>query len=110
MWPKRRPVRRAAAWDGIAPILVFDPAEDEVSPLTPEIAVEIAAYIAEHRTTDEPFDFAVGVPTPDGVDLVEYTAALADAGVTWWRDGWVPWSGTSYEDWEARVLDGPPRR
>ncbi|MDJ0923335.1 MAG: LLM class flavin-dependent oxidoreductase [Acidimicrobiia bacterium] len=108
MWPKKRPVRRAANWDGIAPILVFDPDSDRIDPLTPEIARGISGYIAEHRISEDHFDFAVGVPTPDGVDLPTYVAELADAGVTWWRDGWIPWSGTTYEEWEERVLSGPP--
>lgn len=107
MWPKRRPVRRAASWDGIAP-MVFDAATEEISPLTPAIAAEVSAYVAGHRESPEPFDFAVSGPVPDGNDPVEYLAALEAAGVTWWRDGWVPWGPTTHEDWISGVLRGPP--
>lgn len=107
MWPQRRPVRRAARWDGIVP-MVFDPVTEEMPPLTPEIAAEIASYVAEHRTPTEPFDFAVSGPVPDGHDEASWISELETAGVTWWRDGWVPWASVTHEDWLHKVLQGPP--
>ena len=107
MWPKRRPIRRAARWDGLAPI-IYDEATEQFGEPTPQVIGEIAAYAQSQRQTDEPFDLAVaGTHTP-GEDLSEYLAQLEAVGATWWRDGWIPWLGTPYEAWEADVLAGPP--
>jgi alkanesulfonate monooxygenase SsuD/methylene tetrahydromethanopterin reductase-like flavin-dependent oxidoreductase (luciferase family) len=107
MWPKRRPVRRAARWDGIAP-MVFDPVTEAMPPLTPSIAAEISKYVGQHRDSTEPFDFAVSGPVPEGEDTARYLGELANAGVTWWREGWAPWATISHEDWVTEVLSGPP--
>ena len=109
MWPQRRPVRRAARWDGIAPIM-FDIRKNESFEPTLEMLGDITDYVAEHRTGNEPFDFAfTGISRPDG-DLRQWHADLAAAGVTWWRYTWDPESGVEHEDWLADVLRGPPAR
>lgn len=107
MWPQRRPVRRAAQWDGIAPIL-FDIEKDEFSPPTAEAVADIAAYVGEHRTSTEPFDFAVAGTHSPGADLTDWMAEIEAAGATWWRDGWIPETGIENQDWLADVLQGPP--
>ncbi len=100
MWPRRRPVRRAAQWDGIAPIF-YSFEDDEYSEPTPEQVRELADYAALHRTSDSALDISIaGDPRRAG----EY----AEAGVTWWRDGWMPWVGIEQDDWIATVLNGPP--
>ena len=107
MWPQRRPVRRAARWDGIAPI-TFDIEKDEFFEPTLEVIGEISDYVAQHRTVDEPFDFAfTGIFRPGG-DLGQWHADLADRGVTWWRYTWDPESGIEHDAWLADVLEGPP--
>ena len=107
MWPQRRPVRRAARWDGIAPIM-YDIEKDEALPPTTETVAEITAYLGEHRDSDDPFDYAVsGTHTP-GDDLASWHNELAAAGATWWRDTWIPETGVQHEDWMASVLRGPP--
>ena len=109
MWPQRRPVRRAARWDGIAPI-TFDIRENEFFEPTLEVLGEIADYVADHRTGAEPFDFAfTGIFRPSG-DLRQWHADLAERGVTWWRYTWDPESGVEHEAWLADILKGPPRR
>ena len=109
MWPQRRPVRRAARWDGIAPI-TFDMETNEFFPPTLEVVGEIADYVAQHRTGDEPFDYAfAGVHRP-GEDVRQWHADLADLGVTWWRDCWDPELGVEHEAWLADVRQGPPVR
>jgi alkanesulfonate monooxygenase SsuD/methylene tetrahydromethanopterin reductase-like flavin-dependent oxidoreductase (luciferase family) len=108
MWPQRRPVRRAARWDGIAPI-VFDLRTEEFGDVTPEIAAEISAYVASHRTGTDPFDFSVYASAATaGPDPVGYVAALEMAGVTWWREGWDPTSDISQAEWVTAISGGPP--
>ena len=77
---------------------------------TNEVVADIADYVAQHRTTDQPFDYAfAGIHRP-GEDLRQRHADLADLGVTWWRDTWDPEFGVEHEAWLADVLEGPPVR
>jgi alkanesulfonate monooxygenase SsuD/methylene tetrahydromethanopterin reductase-like flavin-dependent oxidoreductase (luciferase family) len=66
-WPHRRPVQRAARWDGLFPIRLPGP----------EALAELAAEVRAARPPDAPFDFAVDVPPGDD------PAPWAAAGATW---------------------------
>src|SRR5947209_6380623 len=60
-WPKRKPLRRAAGWDGIY-LMTVNQATGEL--LTPEEIRAIAAYVKTYRTSTEPFDIAMNGETP----------------------------------------------
>ena len=109
MWPQRRPVRRAARWDGIAPIL-FDMKTEQFSPPTAEAVAEISGYVAAHRDASGPFDIAMAGTHEPGADLTGWLEQLEHAGATWWRDGWIPWTGVEHDDWMADVIRGIPVR
>ena len=69
-WPNRRPLRRAARWDGLFPIELPGP----------EALAELAAEVAELRAeagAEGPFDLVVDPPA--GTDA----AAWEEAGATW---------------------------
>jgi alkanesulfonate monooxygenase SsuD/methylene tetrahydromethanopterin reductase-like flavin-dependent oxidoreductase (luciferase family) len=67
-WPNRRPVRRAARWDGLFPIELPGP----------EALTELAGEVRELRTADAgPFDLVVEIEP--GGDV----AAWERAGATW---------------------------
>jgi alkanesulfonate monooxygenase SsuD/methylene tetrahydromethanopterin reductase-like flavin-dependent oxidoreductase (luciferase family) len=66
-WPNRRPVRRAARWDGLFPIELPGPAQ----------LAELGAEIAQARSGSDPFDLVVG--TEPGEDPAPWAAA----GATW---------------------------
>lgn len=51
VWPHKRPLHRAAAWDGIVPFAV-----DRA--LTPDEIQSIVSYTKERRASAEPFDVA----------------------------------------------------
>jgi hypothetical protein len=71
-WPNRKPLRRAARWDGFFPI--YMPGVDEFA--------EMAAEVRELRNGDEaPFDLVV--TNPPGTDLRPWEAA----GATWCLTG-----------------------
>jgi hypothetical protein len=71
-WPKRKPLRRAARWDGLFPIEMD----------TPEQLAEMVAETRELRGDDaRPFD--VAVTHPAGTDLEPW----AQAGATWLLTG-----------------------
>lgn len=109
MWPKRRPIRRAVKWDGLAPI-IFNPDTEEFGEPTPAVIEEIATFAFSQRESEEPFDIAIAGTHAPGEDLSDYLSQLEAVGVTWWRDGWIPWLGTEHGAWMADVLEGPPVR
>jgi len=67
-WPHRRPIRRAAAWDGMFPIELPNP----------EALAELAAEIARQRS-DEPRPFDVVVD----LEPSEVFEPWREAGATW---------------------------
>jgi alkanesulfonate monooxygenase SsuD/methylene tetrahydromethanopterin reductase-like flavin-dependent oxidoreductase (luciferase family) len=102
VWPHKRPFRRAAQWDGVCPI-----GPDGIEPAPDEIRA-LLAYIHEHRTAGTPFDVAVGgraYAWPDG-DRAARLRAYADAGVTWWQEGF-DWT-TTLDEVRAVIRRGPP--
>ena len=110
-WPNEAPLRRAARWDGMAPITWG-------RDLRPEELAEAVAYVRRHRESDAAFDVvASGGTSPGPVDAARM-AAYAGAGATWWLEDISPWRfGADPEaQWsdqdsmaiERRVAGGPP--
>jgi hypothetical protein len=109
-WPARRPMRRAARWDGAAPILV---ASDTRKPVQPDAKTvrEIHAFLTESRPvgTSNPFDLVMCAMSPSSpAAAADLAGEIAEAGATWWAEcGW--------DDLESavpmirRVEQGPPR-
>jgi alkanesulfonate monooxygenase SsuD/methylene tetrahydromethanopterin reductase-like flavin-dependent oxidoreductase (luciferase family) len=106
-WPNRRPMRRAARWDGVVPGKMID---GRMARVTPADVREIAAYVSAHRETDAPFDVAIGGATSgdDPARTAETMAQYAEAGLTWWHEGPTRLD-TSLEEIRARIRQGPPR-
>jgi alkanesulfonate monooxygenase SsuD/methylene tetrahydromethanopterin reductase-like flavin-dependent oxidoreductase (luciferase family) len=88
--PARRPVRRAARWDGVFPVELAGP--DDLA--------EVVAEVAAVRPPDAgPFD--VVVSNPSGTDLAPWVAA----GATWCLTGFGP---TPTEDAVRAAIDAGP--
>jgi probable F420-dependent oxidoreductase len=89
LWPAKAPFRRAARWDGVFPLYQPDLMQD----LSPQQVREIAAYIGEQRSSDEPFDILQRGTTPgeDRAQDLESIAAYEEAGATWWLENIHPW-------------------
>ena len=84
LWPGTKPFRRAAKWDGIAPLR-----KGPNDPLEPDDYRDIAAYIKHHRDQKEQsFDMVgpSGKPRPPQDELTQFE----EAGVTWWKVGFGP--------------------
>jgi alkanesulfonate monooxygenase SsuD/methylene tetrahydromethanopterin reductase-like flavin-dependent oxidoreductase (luciferase family) len=88
-WPAKPPMRRAARWDGAAPIMPAQGRDRE--PPQPDAAWvrEVNAFLrdcrAEAGRAEEPFDLLIsGSSTPDSAS--EVTAALAAEGASWWQE------------------------
>ncbi len=89
-WPRRRPVRRAARWDGFFPIQLPGPAE----------LAELAEELGSLRKDGDEFDLVVEVPP--GADI----EAWANAGATWVLTGF----GSDARESDVRaVIEAGPR-
>jgi hypothetical protein len=91
-WPKRRPMRRAARWDGAVPL--FETARHGHIPAAAEVR-DLVAFVQQHRAEqqhgverqDRPFEIVVGGATPgDPAAAAGLIAPLAEAGATWWDE------------------------
>lgn len=102
-WPNKKPFRRAARCDGIAPI----GAEGR---LTPDDYREILAYISQFRDSDRPFDVSRTAMIPEGGpgEVADAIAPYEQAGVTWWLMPLEDDMGT-LDEMRALVSKGPPR-
>lgn len=107
MWPSKRPVRRAAKYDGIAP-LFYSVAAGKWLETTPERMRAVLGYVSHHRVADSVFDAVVAITHIPGSDQSETVEAFEGCGVTWWRDSWTPETGVTQKDWMAGVLEGIP--
>jgi probable F420-dependent oxidoreductase len=102
-WPNRRPMRRAARWDGAFPIRA------DIQPLTPDEVREIRGYVEAHRESSEPFELVLsGESSGDSPYALKHPLAEYEAaGVTWWLETLTDWRGTLGEMREY-VRGGPP--
>lgn len=107
VWPHRRPLRRAARWDGALPLV-----ESEMGPVgpSPERLVPIVEFLRAERDAagqpPEPFDigYVGSLPDDDGARS-ELAGALEAAGATWWHV--LPGFGEPLEAFAERILTGP---
>ncbi|HEX5441546.1 MAG TPA: LLM class flavin-dependent oxidoreductase [Ktedonobacterales bacterium] len=108
IWPHKAPMRRAARWDGVCPLPLVDGGA-----VTPDEVREILAYIGQQRASGgisgEPFDvvLAGGMGAFAADEAADRLRAYAEAGVTWWQEGFLP--GDSLDDARERIRQGPPR-
>ncbi len=104
MWPYRRPFRRAARWDGVAPIAIEN---GEPRGTTPVELSEILDYTLAHRTSADPFDVAISAwLAADQGEARDQVAGFREAGATWMRV--VAGYGEPLDEVRARVRRGPP--
>ncbi len=102
-WPNKKPFRRAAQWDGVCPIGHND------QELTPQDFHDITAYVKKYRDSDAPPIEVVASGHTTGTDKAKDQATIAsfaEAGVTWWQEGF-DWN-YSLEQVRTRIRQGPP--
>lgn len=94
-WPNRRPVRRAARWDGMMPVVDPDPEGPDLN--------ELLAYYGE--VTEEPGEVFLYVDAPSlTAGTVE---SYRELGVTWLASDVISASASAEENLAA-VRRGPP--
>jgi alkanesulfonate monooxygenase SsuD/methylene tetrahydromethanopterin reductase-like flavin-dependent oxidoreductase (luciferase family) len=101
-WPRHRPLRRAARWDGVY-LMTVNQRTGEF--LTPDEVTAVAELCRRHRDSQEPLDIAVNGMPADDADLPAYVRELERAGATWWLD----LSPETPEIYRERIRRGPPR-
>ncbi|MCC3767906.1 LLM class flavin-dependent oxidoreductase [Streptomyces sp. UNOC14_S4] len=113
-WPNRRPMRRAARWDGAVPL--FRSAGHGRTPPADEVR-ELVTYVRRHRPDgrrDVPFEVVVGGVAPGNGRASaarDVIGPLLDAGATWW-DERLPIDHPDLAHFGtvlARAEQGPPR-
>jgi alkanesulfonate monooxygenase SsuD/methylene tetrahydromethanopterin reductase-like flavin-dependent oxidoreductase (luciferase family) len=107
-WPRMKSMRRAMRWDGLLPAKMS--ARGKFETLTPDDIGEMAAFVAENRTAQTPYDIVVEGATP-GDDPEAAAASVlpwAEAGATWWIE--ALWSAADVSTVQTRVQQGPPRQ
>jgi alkanesulfonate monooxygenase SsuD/methylene tetrahydromethanopterin reductase-like flavin-dependent oxidoreductase (luciferase family) len=103
MWPHRKPLRRAATFDGL--YIASELATGE--PLTPADLHEAVTYVQSQRQQTPPFDVAFAGVT-EATQAAAVIQPYAQAGVTWWLEGiWIE-RGT-LQEMRERIQQGPPR-
>jgi alkanesulfonate monooxygenase SsuD/methylene tetrahydromethanopterin reductase-like flavin-dependent oxidoreductase (luciferase family) len=114
-WPRKRPFRRAARWDGVVPL---SPRFDVGQYLTTAEVREIVAYVQSQRSIATPCEMVISGHNTgqDGQADRALAEAYADAGATWWLEDVSPWPfGWAWDGpWpidamRARITAGPPR-
>lgn len=100
MLPFRRPLQRAARWDGVVPIKV---GADGVAFTTPDDIASIVADIGAHRRSMDGFDVVVNAGPPPRASMQEF----ADAGATWWMESMGHLPGW-WDELRGIVRGGPP--
>jgi alkanesulfonate monooxygenase SsuD/methylene tetrahydromethanopterin reductase-like flavin-dependent oxidoreductase (luciferase family) len=100
-WPKRKPFRRAARWDGIYLMTVN---QETGKMLTPQDVEEIVAYIQSYREDAGPFDVAFNADLPaDKDEKAAMVEEYSKAGATWWLE----LERESFEEYRERIRQGP---
>jgi alkanesulfonate monooxygenase SsuD/methylene tetrahydromethanopterin reductase-like flavin-dependent oxidoreductase (luciferase family) len=103
----RRPLRRAARFDGFFPInTTWDP--DDL--LTPRQLAEMVAVIGHHRGHVDGFEILTAgfTDSPSRTEVDDHVAPFADAGATWWLETLEPQRAT-LDELVERIRSGPPR-
>jgi len=112
-WPARRPMRRAARWDGAIPLT---PRGDNGWPRQPDAATvrEIHGFLMEARAEagldTEPFDLVLSGASPANPSAAaDLMGPLAQAGGTWWAE--CLWDDLEHAAPVVRRAEqGPPPR
>jgi alkanesulfonate monooxygenase SsuD/methylene tetrahydromethanopterin reductase-like flavin-dependent oxidoreductase (luciferase family) len=103
-WPNKKPFRRAAKWQGAAPIMIDLP-RNEMMPV--DAIHEVADFVNAVRGGEEPYDIVVsGISNHLARDEASTLAAAYEGvGATWWLEKLDPWAfGGNEIDWPVERI------
>lgn len=94
-WPKKRPFRRAARYEGVVPIGARNPTE----------FAKMKQYVEKHRIRKGKYDWVCSLTFPSATKRKELLPEFEAAGATWYIESWglVP-----FETQMKRMKRGPP--
>jgi hypothetical protein len=103
VWPRPKPFRRAARWDGVCPLKHADQL------MHPNDIKEMLTYIRQFRTCDEPFDILAsgntsGTERQKDLDTI---MPYVEAGATWWQESFAGSDAEELEAVRTRIRQGP---
>jgi probable F420-dependent oxidoreductase len=103
VWPRPKPFRRAAKWDGVIPLR-------HGGQMTPQDIVDMRAAMERAQPLPETFDIvkihSMGIK--DRRRSAQEAARFADVGVTWWLDSLFP-DHSSLDALRDYIGQGPVR-
>ncbi|MGH2735127.1 MAG: LLM class flavin-dependent oxidoreductase, partial [Actinomycetota bacterium] len=102
-WPNRRPLERAARWDGLF-ATHRDVGHDET--MSPQDLERIVRHTNAHREGDDPFDIVIEGLTADASRAARLQP-YADVGLTWWIEK-LGWFRGTVREMRERIHRGPP--
>jgi hypothetical protein len=102
VWPHKKPLRRAARWDGLCPLV-------DNQQMSPGDLREAMAFLRPLLPQDKAFDVLAygGTSGNDQAADSAKVAAYRDAGATWWQESMAPDDDAEYI--RQRIRKGPPR-
>ena len=102
VWPHKKPLRRAAHWDGLCPLV-------DDHQMSPEQLRDALAFVQPLLPAGKPFDVLAygGTPGQDEAAETALVAAYRDAGATWWQESMQPDDTFDYA--RERIRRGPPK-
>jgi alkanesulfonate monooxygenase SsuD/methylene tetrahydromethanopterin reductase-like flavin-dependent oxidoreductase (luciferase family) len=100
-WPAKPPFRRAARWQGAAPV-------SAAGAMTPDVCREIVDFVRGERTGGGRFDVAVTAWRRDlsPEEEASQVADFASAGATWYQVSFAPNAGA--DEVREAIRRGPP--
>ncbi|MBN1963765.1 MAG: LLM class flavin-dependent oxidoreductase [Anaerolineae bacterium] len=115
-WPNKAPMRRAAGWDGVFPLMQ----DDRLGVARVEEFAAVVGFVREQRAQrglSGPFDFVYrGTSGPEREQAITRAAQVAAVGATWWVEHLAPtmFGSDWLEEWPVErmhecILQGPPR-
>ena len=78
MWPKKKPFRRAALYDGVVPLGTRDPAT----------FAEMKEYVEKHRQKERNYDWVCSLTHPSKTKRDELLPQFEQAEANWYLESW----------------------
>ena len=103
-WPRRKPLRRAARWDGVYLMTVR---QDTEQLLSPDDVAQVADFLREQRGDGSTGEIAFNPEeSSDAGETRDRVQAFSEAGATWWLE-LAPDGGP--DAYFERIRNGPPQ-
>lgn len=107
-WPHKKPMRRAASWDGAIPIGKGLSLTQQMSPAQMKECIDFIYTLQQQEHRSQPYEmvhFGLLEGKDRGYDAA-LVAAYAEVGTTWWMEN-ITWQRGALRDLRAFICQGP---